>query len=155
MLIKLSDKVWYGNWEAPFECAKEVGSVINVAHHFRASRGRDKYWDNLKHIPHTVPLFRLSLRDKDTFTDQYARSMMQILDVINQMGAFPLLAHCQMGGHRGPSAAVFAEWYWSGRNPGMIDALFSSVFPKFVHGQGGNYRRTMYEYCKMQETMAR
>ena len=148
MFVKLTDHVWYGNWQAPLECAQTAGSIINVAHHFRPSRGRDAYWRNLAAIPHTVPLFRLARRDKDEFTADYANELIGAIEIIKQSNAFPLLTHCQMGGHRGPSAAVFAAWHLGGRGAEWLSYLVQSAFPCYTEETKGNYRRTMIAYCR-------
>lgn len=111
MIHKLTDQVWFGNWSAPFECIGQVGSIINVAHNFSERRGRHVYWQRLREIPHTTMYFRLARKDRENVDDKYLFQLECILDAVENAGKLPLLTHCQLGGHRGPTSAIMSAWY--------------------------------------------
>lgn len=108
MIQKLNDLVWFGDWKSPIESIGKVHSIINVAHHFSARRGRDQYWNNLRNVPHEILYIRLALRDADNVNHQYALAFRGAIELIKSVNAFPLLCHCAMGRHRGPTAALHA-----------------------------------------------
>lgn len=108
MIKQLNEKVWFGNWTSIQEL-QSAKSVINVAHAFSVRRGRNIYWARLASMDWRVMYFRLALKDAHPVTDGYCSAFSAIVSSIAHAEAFPLLCHCQMGGHRGPSAALHAS----------------------------------------------
>jgi protein-tyrosine phosphatase len=123
MYFKLTDSVWWGNWEAPFETLGMVNTIINVAHHFSIRRGRNIYWQKLQSLPHTIFYYRIALRDRDDIDEPYANALASAADAAKQAGKLPILTHCQMGGHRGPSSAIFVAWHLGGRKLSELEQL--------------------------------
>ena len=122
-VTQLTEEVWFGDYEAPFDMAN-AKSIINVAHYIRDKR---PYWHRLKQIDSRVLYFRIAKKDRQVFDDQYARVFFHCLDAIKSNEAFPLVTHCQMGGHRGPAAAIVAAWYFGGMKPGLLDGLLTKM----------------------------
>ena len=150
MIYKLTDKVWWGNWQAPVECVGQVGTIINVAHSFSARRGRNLYWANLEKVRWDVLYFRLAKKDRQDIDAKYAAALAKAVDAAMLLDKLPILTHCQMGGHRGPTSAIFAAWHLSGRTHDALDRLHAralELFPKLANGS--NYYKSTLAYCEV------
>lgn len=149
MIYKLTDKVWWGNWEGPFECIGQVQTIINVAHHFSPRRGRSKYWAMLEKIPHEVFYVRLAKKDRQDIDREYFRAFRNVVFHARDMGKLPILTHCQMGGHRGPTSAIVAAWLLDGGTAEVLDRLHKralELFPKLANGS--NYYHSSMQMCR-------
>jgi hypothetical protein len=140
MIHKLTEQVWFGNWEAPFECIGKVGTIINIAHHFSPRHGRDVYWSKLKELPHHVLYFRLSKKDREDVDAHYMSALCQVVHIAFQSKKLPILTHCQLGGHRGPTSAIIAAWELAGRGMNDLQKLHARAL-QLVPGlaRGRNY----------------
>lgn len=146
MLQQLTEQVWYGNWEAPFECFP--GAIINVAHNFSARRGRDAYWQRLASLDYRCLYFRLARKDREDVDDRYMQLLTAAVDAVRAAQAFPLVCHCQLGGHRGPSSALFAAWHLGGRPRRVFEELRSRLIeltPGILRGR--NYWQSLQTWC--------
>ncbi len=144
MICKLTDQVWFGNWEAPFECIGEVGTIINVAHHFNPGRGRNAYFAKLESLPWDVYYTRLALKDRHDVTPVYCDALRSVVLHARDLGKLPILTHCQMGGHRGPSSGIAAAYFLSDGKPDTLKALHDRTIelcPGLLRGR--NYYRTL------------
>ena len=149
MHYKLTDTVSWGNWTAPNETIGQFNTIINVAHHFSPRRGRNVYWANLQNLPHTIYYYRIALRDRDDITPEYANALASAIDASRQSNKLPILTHCQMGGHRGPSAAMFTAWHLGGRKANEFETLHKrtlELFPRLENGS--NYYHSTLDYCR-------
>ena len=147
MLKKLTDQVWFGNWQAPQECLGEVGTIINVAHNFSKRRGRSGYWADLRNIPHEVFYVRLALKDRQDVSHEYLTAFFRAVDSAVTLGKLPILTHCQMGGHRGPTSALLAAWHLAGRSKWSLENLHDDLVelsPGIVNGR--NYYQSSLAY---------
>ena len=148
MYKKLTGQVWWGDWQAPFETKGQVGAIINVAHAFSKRRGRNIYWQRLEEISHNTIYFRIARRDREDVDDLYADALAGAIDVCRGYGKMPILTHCQMGGHRGPSSALFTAWHLAGRTG--FEALHQQLLalhPRLAT-RGVNYYKTIVAYCR-------
>lgn len=154
MFHKLTERVWFGNWEAPFECIGQVGCIINVAHHFSGRRGRNVYWQRLESIPWDVLYYRLAKKDQHEIDEPYIFSLSSAVSSAVMAGRLPILTHCQMGGHRGPTSAIFVAWQLAGRKAAELDQLHAKVLelePGLATTRirrGRNYYESMMRYCR-------
>lgn len=149
MIIKLTDQVWWGNWQAPAESAGQVKCIINVAHSFGKRRGRNVYWANLEQVPWETIYFRFAKKDRQDVTPEYLEAIATAADTAERLGKLPILTHCQMGGHRGPTSAIFVAWHLGGRERGLLNHLHAralSLFPRLANGS--NYYQSTMAYCK-------
>lgn len=106
MLHQLTADVYYGDWQAPFESIGVVATIVNVAHALRR-RGASVYFQRLVEVPWETRYIRMALRDKDSVTDGYIDQLKYIALHMPR----PILCHCQLGGHRGPTAAMIVAWF--------------------------------------------
>ena len=153
MIHRLTDQVWWGNWQAPSECVGQVGCIINVAHSFSRRRGRNAYWANLERVQWEVMYFRLAKKDRMDIDDQYADALASVVDTALTMRKVPILTHCQMGGHRGPTSALFVAWHIADRRGAALDELHRralSLFPRLANGS--NYYKSTLAYCERNST---
>lgn len=149
MIHKLTEQVWWGNWQAPTECIGKIGCIINVAHSFSRRRGRNLYWANLERVQWEVLYFRFAKKDRQDIDDNYAAAVASAVDTAKLLGKFPILTHCQMGGHRGPTSAIFAAWHLAGRSRLALDSLHAralELFPRLANGS--NYYKSTLAYCE-------
>ncbi len=149
MIHKLTDRVWWGNWQAPVECLGQVGTIINVAHSFSRRRGRNAYWANLEQVRWDVMYFRLAKKDRMDIDEKYADALASVVDSVSLLGKFPILTHCQMGGHRGPTSAIFVAWHLAGRKQAALRNLHMEalrLFPRLANGS--NYYKSTLAYCE-------
>lgn len=152
MIIAISKDIYFGNWESPLELPG-VRSIINVAHSFSARRGRNLYWANLERVPWTTLYFRFARKDGQAVDDTYMACLTSAVMSIAASNAFPLLTHCQMGGHRGPTAAMFAFWCLNGQSKDALQEGFNrikSVRPGFGEGRNKDYHESLYQWCERQ-----
>lgn len=148
MIHRLADNVWWGNWQAPIECLGEIGTIINVAHSFSRRRGRNVYWANLEQVRWDVMYFRLAKKDRMDIDDDYAKALSTAVDSAVLLKKLPILTHCQMGGHRGPTSAIFVAWHLDGRTRAALDhyhARALKLFPRLANGS--NYYKSTIAYC--------
>lgn len=148
MFYKVSDNVYFGNWSAPFEFS-QARTIVNVAHHFSPRRGRNAYWGNLESVSWNAFYVRLALKDRHDVTDEYMNSLCGVFEMATELGKLPILTHCQMGGHRGPSSAICAEWVLNGRTPEALEAAHRKVLE--LHpglARGRNYYHSLMEWCR-------
>ena len=149
MIHKLTHDVWFGNADAPFEAMQmkpRPNAILNVAHHFR---DRFNYFERMREVPHDVFYMRLALRDREPTTDTYMAAMTSFVDHAVRLGKLPILTHCQMGGHRGPSSAIFAAWHLAHRPKGLIEQMNARVIefvPKYA--PGNKYRQSLLAWCE-------
>lgn len=149
MYHKLTDRVFYGNWESPFELNGQVGTIINVAHNFNVRRGRGIYWQRLAELRHDVLYFRIARKDRENVDDEYMHALTSAVDTALTMNRLPILTHCQLGGHRGPSAGLFAAWHIWGQFPHQFEELHQKVLqltPGLARGR--NYYHSLVAWCK-------
>ena len=149
MIHQLTPQVWFGNWAAPFECIGQVGAIINVAHHFSVRRGRNVYWSRLQELPHGVLYFRLARKDQDNVDDRYLTALNSAKVSARSQSTLPILTHCQMGGHRGPSSALWLAWMDTDRSRTSFDVLHERVL-ELVPGlaRGRNYYQSLVAYIR-------
>lgn len=150
MLQKLTDQVWFGNWEAPFECIGQVGTIINVAHHFNPRRGRDAYWRMLEDLPWDVLYFRLAKKDRQDIDDAYAVQLACATLAALESKRLPILCHCQMGHHRGPTAALYVAWHLSEQSRTVFEQLHARLLELSpgLDMRGRNYYRSTVEFIR-------
>jgi len=144
VIHQLSNLVCFGDCGA-IKDAHSFRSIINVAHNCRRH-----YWKDLPHIPWEIWTFRLALPDAYEVDDSYILAFVSILDAIKQADKLPLLCHCRMGGHRGPTAAIFASWHYGGRKTkNLVNyiAEVQTVKSGYVEKKRLGYRRSMLKYC--------
>lgn len=146
MINKLSELVWYGDKPSVGESLGQVKSVINVAH-----RIRKPYWADLGKLDWTVWYFRLALPDANEATDDYLISLSYVVNAISTGQKLPVLCHCRMGGHRGPTAALFVHWHLQGRTKIAFDEGYERLVQfrsKYaVDSDRRIYRRSVLRYC--------
>ena len=149
MLWNLTEDVWFGDGHAPFEAIDNglpVGAIINVAHHLRS---RYNYWQRLGKIRHDILFLRLAKKDREDIDDVYANAMASFVDSCVLMCKLPIVTHCQMGGHRGPTSAIFVAWHLAGRTHRSLDRLEKRAIafrPRLVRGR--NYYRSTMAWCR-------
>ena len=149
MYHKLTDKVWFGNWESVVECAGEAQCIINVAHNFSERRGRNAYWQRLEAMPYTTLYYRIAKKDCEDVDDNYMLALTAAVDIAAHANKFPILTHCQMGGHRGPSAAIFVAWHLGGCTQAVLSLAHNRALQ--LHpglAKGRNYYRSLLRYCE-------
>ena len=110
MIVRFTNDVWFGDKPSVCECSGQIESVINVAHNIRRP-----YWDNVRKLPWGVWYFRLASPDGKHLPFGYISVLEYVIKGIGEARKFPLLCHCKMGGHRGPTAALFAAWVLDGK----------------------------------------
>lgn len=147
MIVKIDRRIWYGDKPSVVESLGRVGSIINVAHVLRRP-----YWRDLKKLDWTVWYFRLALPDRVEADDAYCRAFENIISSIEQADKFPILCHCRVGGHRGPTAAFFAYWCLNGKTQAAFQAglvAMEQKLPGFSKPHSRRiYRQTVLAYCK-------
>lgn len=149
MIHKLTPQVWFGNWEAPSECIGQVGTIINVAHNFSLRKGRRVYWDRLKDVKHEVFYARLAKKDREDWDENYYFALAHIVRAAQQLNKFPILTHCQLGGHRGPSSAIFTAWMLGPCTLSRFEQLHDETLrlcPRLA--RGSNYYHSMLKMCR-------
>ncbi len=150
MIYKLTDKVWWGNWESPVEAGREVRCIINVAHSFSRRRGRNAYWARMEQVPWDTITFRFAKKDRMDVTPEYLSWLAAAADIAVQGGKLPILTHCQMGGHRGPTSAIFVAWHLDGRTRDALEYLHNralALFPRLANGS--NYYKSTMAFCEI------
>jgi protein-tyrosine phosphatase len=149
MILWLTKQVAWGNWEAPRESAGQFKTIINVAHHFSGRRGRNAYWALLENLPWDIFYARLALKDRHDVTDEYCWALERIIDAAVNGDKLPILTHCQMGWHRGPSSAIFTAWHLAGRTRASLDesrARALELHPNLANGR--NYYHSLMAWCE-------
>ena len=115
MIWRMSEQVWFGDKPSVVEDSTTVRSIINVAHSIRKP-----YWENVGSLSWDIWYFKMACPDRVCPDELYLKAFVQIVEAVKIGGRFPLLCHCRVGGHRGPTAAVFAYWVLSGRKRDML-----------------------------------
>lgn len=155
MIRKVSRDIWFGDKPSVQEALGEVQAIINVAHSLRRP-----YWGDLGKLHWNVYYIRMAIPDRVPVTDEYCNMLACAIDGIQANGKFPLLCHCRVGHHRGPTAAFFAYWHLHGRTGtafregveimrsyGLHD--FNEDHPRRI------YRSSMLDYCRRHTNWAR
>lgn len=148
MNFQLDTNVWFGNWESPFELKDKVKTVVNVAHNFSSRRGRNIYWQKLEELPWDIFYVRMAKKDHDTVDYNYFDAFVSTIQTAHSLNKLPILCHCQMGGHRGPTAGVCAAWILRGKSRLALDDLIgkaTELRPRYAHCIETPYRKSMYE----------
>ena len=149
MFKQLTEHVYFGNWEAPRELAGKVRSVINVAHSFSRRKGRNKYWADLESVPWEVFYVRLAKKDRQDCDQKYFAAFAYSVRIAESLGKLPLLCHCQMGGHRGPTSAIAAAFILGGCKAGSLEPIHARMIalqPGLLRGH--NYYHSMMRLCR-------
>lgn len=148
MVHVLTDQVYFGDWQAPFECLSQVKTIINVAHDFSLRRGRRIYWQKLQELNHEVLYVRLARKDRVDVDEKYYQCFKSIVLAAEAMGKMPILTHCQLGGHRGPSAAIMAAFILSGEKREVFESVHKwalEFVPKLA--PGNKYYQSTLRIC--------
>jgi hypothetical protein len=155
MYVQVAPSVYYGNWQAPVELVGKVGTVINVAHSFSRRRGRNAYWADLERVQWEVFYTRLARKDGQHCDEAYYRAFRQVVESARDLGKLPILTHCQMGGHRGPTAAIAALFILGYRTEAAFLYAKAAVLNRatgLAKGEGRpgghNYHRSLLALCE-------
>jgi len=135
MFKKLTDDVYFGDCQSPFEF-REAKCIINVAH-----RLKPPYFEQLGTLPHTTLYVRHALKDRDNVTMPYLLTLKEIVECARAMGKLPILTHCRMGGHRGPTAALAAAFFLSNKPLSCLHSELLELVPGLKRGR--NYYQSM------------
>lgn len=144
MIIRLSDKIWWGDRHSPAETT-DAKSVLNVAQNLD-----DYYWPRIGHVAQTVPYFRIAKHDDDVVDALHVANIDCILDLIERNNWYPVLIHCQAGCHRSMTTAVYAQWRLQGKQG--VDGIMSLVRQLLLNPGGGIYYQTFMAHMKDAET---
>lgn len=151
MNFQLDDNVWFGNWEAPFELKDKVKTVVNVAHHFSVRRGRNVYWAKLQELPWDIFYIRMAKKDWDFVDNSYFTNFVSTLENAISLNKLPILCHCQMGAHRGPTAGICAAWILDGKTTSALDHFIdkaTQLRPRYARCVETPYRKSMIEFMR-------
>jgi protein-tyrosine phosphatase len=143
---KLDDNVWFGDWTSPIELKDEVNTIINVAHSFSRRRKRHVYWQNLEQLNSKILYVRLAKKDHDEVDSQYLAAFESVVNQAVLADKLPILCHCQMGRHRGPTSGVAAAWILNGKTRESLEHFIkkaTELRPKYVRSVNTPYRKTM------------
>lgn len=151
MIYQLNQHVYWGDWKSPVEAAGVVGAVFNVAHSFSRRRLRNIYWADLERVDWRTFYVRLALKDAMEATPEYCAALEQTALIAKHLGKLPILCHCQMGGHRGPTAAVFVSWVLGGKTRAAYDEAckaLRAIKPNWGLGRNKGYFRSLTQHCE-------
>lgn len=155
MNFQLDENVWFGDWQSPFELKDKVKTVINVAHHFSVRRGRNVYWQQLESLPWDIFYVRMAKKDHDFIDWDYFNTFNKIVESSVLFRKLPILCHCQMGAHRGPTAGICAAWTLNGRTNEALDrfiAKATELRPKYARSIETPYRKCMTDMMRATST---
>lgn len=155
MIHRLNEHVFWGDWKAAVEAVGTVQSVFNVAHSFSRRRGRNAYWADLERVDWRTFYVRLALKDAMQADAAYCVALEQAALTARSLGKLPILCHCQMGGHRGPSSAVLVAWTLGGKTRAAFDAAIGAVRavkPGFGQGRNNGYFTSLMRHCQERST---
>ena len=155
MNFQLDTNVWFGNWESPLELKDKAKTIINVAHHFSKRRLRNVYWQNLQELPWDIYYVRMAKKDWDTVDAIYFISLVKSIEIGIALNKLPILCHCQMGGHRGPTAGVCAAWILNGKTNEALDYFTNKATqlrPSYAKCVETPYRKSMMEMMRKYST---
>lgn len=146
MIHKLTDKVWFGDANAPKEAGDSVKAIINVAHVIRGPR----FCSDINAISRHAVYFRLPKKDREQWDGNYFEALLDIMELVATREWFPVLTHCQFGGHRGPSAGICMAWALSDRKLSTLNSLHDETWrltgrSPATHGGRGLYYLQMME----------
>ena len=150
MIHPISQHVWFGDKPSVAESvARGEGgakAVINVAHSIRKP-----YWGDLGSLPWDVWYLRLALPDAHAADRQYLEALEMFVICCATAGKTPILCHCRVGGHRGPTAGIFAAWVLGHRKRVALYAAIEQVL-RFRPGYNKPHTRRVYRdsvlaYC--------
>lgn len=143
MYKKLTPDVWFGDKPSVQETNGKVKAIINVAH-----RIKRPYWKDLGKLPWDVWYFRLAKPDAHEADDRYLYALAAVADQLVCTGKLPILVHCLMGGHRGPTAALFMAWHIGGRQG--FEALYDAAKALVPHLRKcrGVYHKSIVKFCR-------
>jgi hypothetical protein len=147
MFKRLTDEVWYGNAESPFETIGQVKAILNVAHRFRSG-----YFERLGTIPYEVMYVRLAKKDREDVDQPYLSALAWLAKYVKDTMKLPILCHCRMGGHRGPSSALAIAYFLSGNLEALHERLLV-LSPGLVRGR--NYYRSILELLRRHDATQR
>ncbi len=153
MIWKLSDRVWFGDKPSPVEAIPlGVKAIVCVAHSLRRP-----YWEDLGRLPWNVWYFRMAMPDLQAPDEGYIEALEEVISRCGNAGKLPILCHCRAGGHRGPTAAVFAEWVLSGRvKQVLFDALrrAGELRPSYAKDNENRvYKSRMVRWCRQHSSI--
>jgi protein-tyrosine phosphatase len=146
MNFQLDKDIWFGNWTSPLELKDTVKTVINVSHHFSTRRGRNVYWANLEQLPWKTFYVRLAAKDHDMVDIHYLNTIESIVMSAVEMDKLPILCHCQMGGHRGPTSAIAVAWILNGKTKKALKEFYDKAIalrPSLANREGLPYHGSM------------
>jgi len=148
MNIQLDDNVWFGDWESPTELKDQVGTIINVAHSFSPRHNRNAYWQKLEKLHYSIFYVRLAKKDHEAADKKYLHSFESVVNQAVLLDRLPILCHCQMGRHRGPTAGIAAAWILNGKTRDSLEHFIDKAThlrPKYARTINTPYRKTMTE----------
>jgi protein-tyrosine phosphatase len=151
MNFQLDDNVYFGNHSAPIELGGKVKTVINVAHAFSSRRGRNIYFKNLEEMPWDTFYVRLAKKDRQKVDNKYFNTIESCIEQAVKLNKVPILCHCQMGGHRGPTVGIMAAWILNGRTKECLDHFIvkaTELRPRYAKSENTAYRRTMTQIMR-------
>ena len=150
MICKLNDLIWFGDKASVRGSIGQVGSIVNAA-----STIRRPYWDWVGKLDWEVLYFHLGWPDRTPVTLEYARALDSVIEAVLRSSKFPLLCHCRMGGHRGPTTAMYAAWCIGGGDEQGINywiEVMQEYEPGFLEKPSRRvFRQDIIKYCREME----
>ena len=146
MIEQLSDQVFYGDVDAIKQSPRPFRSLINVAHNLRRH-----YWNAAGSLPHDIWTMRAALPDATYAPPSHLEAILRFADEAVRNDKAPILCHCRMGGHRGPSTALLVHWHLSGRNLEVFEntlAQLRSVSRCTENKRRRLYQESVFDYCR-------
>jgi len=153
MIEPLTDQIWFGDKPSVHERLNNIKpkAILNVA-----STIKRPYWSEIGKRDWRVWYFNMGSPDREYVDDNYFNALGFVLDAVKTGDKFPLLCHCRMGGHRGPSAAVFAYWHYASRSVESLDRILHHMFvlrPRYAKPNPHRiYRDCLLDYCRRNST---
>ena len=153
MYRKLTNDVWFGDWQSPFETGKDVKAIVNLCHDFQECRGTSGYWGRLAELDWQKLYLRVARPDRSEFDPAIIASLTAFARVCKEVNLFPLLSHCQMGGHRGPTGAIFIAWELADRSADALEQLNADALrlkPSLIRAtrRRGRLYPAVLKYCR-------
>lgn len=145
MHYKLSEKIYWGDWESVLELKDKIGSIICLVS--KAGNGRVGY--NPLDLNYKIRYFRMAENDRSSPEDKYYISITEIIKIC--LVYSPLLIHCYAGMHRSPSIALMAELINSNNtieNYNKILSKIEKLNPSFIGTSKYDFRLSTQNWIK-------
>lgn len=145
--FELTDKIWYGNMDAPVQAKGKYKAILDLAEGYTDP----PYHYSLSALDKKMDVFRMPITEDELATPEWIGKLQTFRFFVAYNNLYPLLVHCFAGQCRAPITAVYFAWDEGGRYSTDLTCLLMQMRELGkTHGvdEKRRYHASLQEYMR-------